>query len=97
MLLHPHCNCPDLLLQSQRKGVKEMKDFNEFGNYLMQRINEEPEGVPALAKLYCLKSLSPEDLSAFMGDYAKVIATYSSELAMYYLRIYHEWMQQQLP
>lgn len=74
-----------------------MKDFQDYCNYLLKKTVAEPDSVPAMAKIYTVDSLTPENLQALMQNYSEEILTAAGGLAMYYLRIYHEWFEQQLP
>ena len=74
-----------------------MQDFQDFLDYLERTMEEHPGEAPSLTKLYQIQSPTTENMGAFMSSYAKDIATFSAEIAMYYISVYHEWLQEQLP
>lgn len=79
------------------KGGDFVKDFQDYCSYLLEKTVTEPASVPAMAKIYTVDSLTPENLQALMQNYSEEILAAAGGLAMYYLRIYHEWLEQQLP
>lgn len=73
-----------------------MKDFTEFCDYLSQRIGDDPAPVPDIAHIYTMDKLTLENLNAVLQSNTEDIVMLANRISMYYLRIYHEWLQEQL-
>lgn len=74
-----------------------MKDFQDFCEYLQDSMSKNPGDVPSVAKFYNISKPSAENFAAFMQRYTQDIALFSAETAMYYLSVYHEWLEEQIP
>lgn len=73
-----------------------MKNFDDYCNYLSQKIKDEPERFPIMQKSYVIDKLTPENIQAFMQNYSEEVLTMASQMAMCYLQTYHEWLSEQL-